>query len=88
MYKRLEIWKDSVAINIAEGKGRKTKKDFAHFLNLSSASLDEADAILTICEELGFLHDIFEIHDANRKLCYRINALRNKLLAEDKRDVS
>lgn len=112
MYKKLEIWKESVelikiiyllseklpqseeynlksqlkraatsvALNIAEGKGRQSSKDFAHFLNLSSASLDETDAILSICEELNFLDNMSEVHEQNRKLCYRINALRNKLL--------
>jgi len=39
----------SVALNIAEGKHRKTAKDFANFLNISAASLAEVDAILTIC---------------------------------------
>lgn len=73
----------SVALNIAEGKGRQSKKDFAHFLNLATASLDEADAILSICEELGFLNKLPEVHEQNRKLCYRINSLRTKLLKED-----
>lgn len=112
MYKKLEIWKESVdlikiiyplseqlpkneeynlksqlkravtsvALNIAEGKGRQSSKDFAHFLNLSTASLDEVDAILSICEELNFLQNLSEIHEKNKKLCYRINALRTKLL--------
>jgi len=66
----------SVALNIAEGKGRQSSKDFAHFLNLSSASLEETDAILSICEELNFLPNISEIHEKNKKLSYRINALR------------
>lgn len=73
----------SVALNIAEGKGRQSKKDFAHFLNLSTASLDETDAILSICEELGFLQNMSELHEQNRRLCYRINALRVKLLKKD-----
>lgn len=115
MYKKLEIWKESVelikiiyslseqlpkneeynlksqlkravtsvSLNIAEGKGRQSKKDFAHFLNLATASLDEADAILSICEELDFLQNLSEIHEKNRKLCYRINSLRKKLLEEN-----
>ena len=115
MYKKLEIWTESVdlikivyeiseqlpkseeynlktqlkraitsvALNIAEGKGRQTAKDFAHFLNISAASLDEVDAILSLCEELNFLQNLSEVHEKNRKLCYRINALRAKLLKED-----
>lgn len=76
----------SVALNIAEGKGRKSSKDFAHFLNLATASLDETDAILSICEELNFLQNLSEIHEKNRKLCYRINALRTKLLKEENKN--
>jgi four helix bundle protein len=45
----------SVSLNIAEGKNRKSSKDFANFLNMSAASLAEVDAILLICEELNYL---------------------------------
>lgn len=70
----------SVALNIAEGKNRKTAKDFAHFLNLSSASLAEVDAILCICVELGFLEDNLELSDKINVLNRRINSFANKLL--------
>lgn len=45
----------SVSLNIAEGKNRRTAKDFINFLNISSGSLAETEAVLLICEELGFL---------------------------------
>ncbi len=45
----------SVALNIAEGKNRRTSKDFAGFLTTAAASLAEVDAILVICQELGYL---------------------------------
>lgn len=117
MYKKLEIWKDSIEIlkqvyviaeklpkseeynlksqlkramvsvplNIAEGKCRASAKDFAHFLNIATASIDEVDAILYICEELDFLTDLDKIHNQNKLLTKRINSLRNKL-AEDCND--
>lgn len=72
----------SVALNIAEGKNRKTAKDFAHFLNLSSASLAEVDAILCICIELGFLEENVELSDKINILNKRINAFANKLLSK------
>lgn len=72
----------SVPLNIAEGKCRASSKDFAHFLNVAAASLDEVDVILTICEELGYLKNIDELHKRNKLLTRRINALRKKL-AED-----
>lgn len=69
----------SVSLNIAEGKNRKTSKDFSHFLNLSSASLAEVDAILCICVELGFLDENIELNDKINLLNRRINALMQKL---------
>jgi four helix bundle protein len=72
----------SVALNIAEGKNRKSAKYFAHFLNVSSASLSEVDAILCICIELGFLQENLEISEKINILNRRINAFSVKLLRE------
>ncbi len=115
MYRKLEIWRDSidllkevyiladklpkseeynlksqlkramvsVPLNIAEGKCRASSKDFSHFLNIAAASMDEVDVILTICEELGFLQNLANIHEKNKVLTKRINALRRKLSEGD-----
>ncbi len=72
----------SVALNIAEGKNRKTAKDFAHFLNLSSASLSEVDAILSICVELRFIDEDDNLNTRISVLNKRINAFISKLLKE------
>lgn len=45
----------SVASNIAEGRGRKTDKDFAHFLYHSRASLNEVITQLIIAESLKYI---------------------------------
>jgi len=74
----------SVSLNIAEGKNRKSAKDFAHFLNISSASLSEVDAILCICIELGFLKENLELNDKINILNRRINAFSSKLLKGEK----
>jgi len=47
----------SVALNIAEGKSRKTAKDFSNFLVIANGSLSEVEAILSICEVLGFIQE-------------------------------
>ena len=69
----------SVNLNIAEGKCRKSAKDFIHFLNISSASLSEVECILFICRYLGYFEieeDVFvNIKNLNRQ----INSLINKL---------
>jgi four helix bundle protein len=69
----------SVSLNIAEGKARRTSKDFANFLNMSAASLAEVEAVLTICEELEYLQDINDIYDKIEKLGKMLNSLKNKL---------
>jgi four helix bundle protein len=45
----------SVALNIAEGSGRHTDKDFASFINRSITSLQEVDAVLKIGIRLNFI---------------------------------
>lgn len=45
----------SIALNVAEGSGRHTDKDFAVFVNRSVTSLQETDAVLKIGIQLGFI---------------------------------
>jgi len=69
----------SVALNIAEGKTRKSAKDFSHFLNISVASLAETEACLAICEALDYIEHDNSIHENCKILSYRLNALKNKI---------
>jgi four helix bundle protein len=66
-------------LNIAEGKSRRTAKDFSGFLVISNASLSEVEAIISICEELGYLKENDTVREKITVLGKRINALRNKL---------
>ncbi len=45
----------SVALNIAEGSGRHTNKDFSLFINRAVTSLQETDAVLKIGTALGYI---------------------------------
>lgn len=47
----------SIALNIAEGSGRHTDKDFSLFINRAITSLLEVDAVLKIGINLGYLLD-------------------------------
>lgn len=74
----------SVALNIAEGKGRKTAKDFAHFLNIASASLAEVEGILLISQELNFITIDKNIFSEIESLDKMINSLYKKLMENNK----
>ncbi|MBN2753870.1 MAG: four helix bundle protein [Candidatus Goldbacteria bacterium] len=69
----------SVALNIAEGKNRRSSKEFASFLTVSVASLAEVDSVLCICEELEMVKCDMTLHEQIEVLGRRINALKNKI---------
>ena len=45
----------SIPANIAEGAGRKSLREFAHFLSTSQGSASEVDTELLIAHRLGYL---------------------------------
>lgn len=69
----------SVPLNIAEGKSRVSSKDFAHFLNIASASLTEVEVIIEIAKKLNYINNDVIIEKI-RELNKMINSLRTKLL--------
>jgi len=69
----------SIALNIAEGKSRKSKKDFLNFLTIAFGSLMEVNAILDICIELGYIKENLKIKETIDVLSKKINKLRGFL---------
>lgn len=47
----------SIALNIAEGSGRHTDRDFSLFVNRAITSLQEVDAVLKIGIQLDYIND-------------------------------
>ena len=54
LVEQLEAAATSVAMNIAEGKGRFSKKEFVHFLYIARGSLFETVTLLRIFERRGW----------------------------------
>lgn len=56
---RSQIRRSSVSImaNIAEGQGRRTDKDFAHFLNIALGSISETKSHLYLALDLKYLDE-------------------------------
>ncbi len=48
----------SIGANIAEGSGRKTEKDFAHFLTQSMGSVCELEYLLIVSMDLDYIDEI------------------------------
>jgi four helix bundle protein len=74
----------SVSCNIAEGAARRTKKEFAQFMYISSGSLSELDTLLLISKELLLLTEteFDQLLISNNKVTALVNGLINKLNRE------
>ena len=57
----------SIALNIAEGCGRKTEKEFANFLNISFGSCSEVEYAILLCKDLNFITEK-KYNDIDNKL--------------------
>lgn len=69
----------SVPSNIAEGSGRESTKDFAHFLSIARGSLYEVMTQLKIAERQGFVEDISEVNEMISEILRMLHALISKL---------
>lgn len=67
----------SIMANIAEGQGRRTDRDFAHFLNISLGSVAETKSHMYLAMDLGYVseaefHEIFGKRDEIGKMVFSL----------------
>lgn len=71
----------SVPSNIAEGYGRDTHKDFAHFLSLATGSLYEVATQLDIAVDLGYIKPDAALDAQIVSLAQMLASFRTRLLS-------
>ena len=83
------MWRalDSTVLNLAEGSSRASDKDFAHYLNMSTASLHEVVACLDVAVDCGYLSE--EVHGdfltEAAEISEQLTAFRKKVLGDARR---
>ena len=71
----------SITLNIAEGCGRNSDNDFAHFLSYAFGSCSEVEYAILLCKDLNFI-TVEKYNDIDNKLSEikkMLSALINKL---------
>ena len=58
LIEQIESSSTSVPMNIAEGKGRNSKKDFIQFLYIARGSINETVTLLIIFNKLGWIDTV------------------------------
>ena len=71
----------SIPLNIAEGSGRRSKKEFASFTQIAIGSLLEVVTCLDIANELNYISDQQnkDIQEETKKLYFKLIGLRNSM---------
>lgn len=74
----------SVPSNIAEGSGRTSSKDQAHFFEMAFGSLMEVDCQIDIAHDLGYItnEDEENVEKHVRAIAALLSGLRRKILNE------
>ncbi len=72
----------SIVLNVAEGSGKSTKKDFAKFISQSIGSLLEVKACLILAGKLSYISkdDFKKILPALNELYFKTQAFKKSLI--------
>ena len=75
----------SIVLNIAEGSGKSTKKDFAKFMSQSIGSLLEVKACLILAEKLNYISqdDLEKVLPKLDELYFKSQAFKKSLMMDN-----
>ena len=85
LIEQLEAASTSVALNIAEGKGRYSKKEFVQFLYIARGSLNETITLLIIFHQRGWISE--ESLDESKDLGDHIGKMLSSLINSIKKSL-
>ena len=69
----------SIGLNVAEGAGRKTKKDYANFTRNAIGSTLEVIACMRIAEQENFINNYPLIEEVTKELYFKLIGLEKYL---------
>lgn len=77
LFEQLESAATSVPMNIAEGKGRQTQKEFIHFLDIARGSLYETITLLEIFKLRRWINEnhFLKLETSSNEIARMINGL-------------
>ncbi|MFO7873904.1 MAG: four helix bundle protein [Bacteroidales bacterium] len=83
---QMEAAASSIACNIAEGKGRNSKKEFIHFLYVARGSLYETITLANIFHRRQWIQesDFHKIEELSFEIASMIKGLINSLMINNK----
>ena len=82
LFEQLESAATSIPMNIAEGKGRNSKKEFIHFLYIARGSLYETLTLLEIFKMRGWLTEknYVDLENKSNEIAKMLKGLINSLV--------
>jgi four helix bundle protein len=83
LIEQMESAATSIPMNIAEGKGRYSKKEFSHFLMIARGSLYEALTLLEIFKFRSWISidDYNELEYQANEIAIKLNSLNKSLIS-------
>ena len=81
LVEQLEAAATSVPMNIAEGRGRSTQKEFSYFLTVSRGSLYETMTLLELFKMRNWIpeENFIKLENLNNEIAKMLNTLKNGL---------